>query len=166
MVACYIPPNYTAVRGSECLDHITDLVLELKRKYVDPYLVVTGDFNQWNAGAALADYGDVREMDVGPTRNARCLDKVFVNFGDLVRDAGTHCPLESLDAVPSDHRMAYVRAELPRFEKYEMLTYSYRLFTDEAADAFSRWITLHDWTRVLQAQGSNCLLYTSPSPRD
>ena len=53
VVACYIPPGYTAGRAAGCLDFIRDTVTELKRRYVDPYIIVAGDFNQWKIGEAL-----------------------------------------------------------------------------------------------------------------
>ena len=44
-VACYLPPNYTVPRGREALDHIEDVVREVKSRYQDPFIVVGGDFN-------------------------------------------------------------------------------------------------------------------------
>ena len=51
VVAAYIPPNYNLARGQGCPAYIADLVLELKRRYRDPYLLITGDFNQWDPTA-------------------------------------------------------------------------------------------------------------------
>ena len=47
LVACYVPPNYTTSRVTECLQYIEEGVIEMKKHLKDPYLVVTGDFNQW-----------------------------------------------------------------------------------------------------------------------
>ena len=60
-VACYLPPNYTVARGREALDHIENVVLELKRKYKDPFMLITGDFNQWPIQDALQEFPDIRE---------------------------------------------------------------------------------------------------------
>ena len=46
LIACYVPPNYTTVRANNCLNYIEELVIEMKRRLKDPYIVVTGDFNQ------------------------------------------------------------------------------------------------------------------------
>ena len=116
VVACYIPPGLAVPAGKKCLDYITDTVLQLKRKYRDPYIVVSGDFNQWDIASALADYPDIREAPVGPTRGSRCLDRIFTSFGDDVVDAGSHPPLETDDSTHlrrSDHRIAHISAELP-----------------------------------------------------
>ena len=45
-VACYLPPNYPVPKGREALDHIENVVRELKRRYRDPFIIVGGDFNQ------------------------------------------------------------------------------------------------------------------------
>ena len=47
IVACYLPPSYNKTRGTAALEHIEDVIIEAKRIYNDPYVVVTGDFNQW-----------------------------------------------------------------------------------------------------------------------
>lgn len=48
VVAAYIPPNYSVSRGSACIEHIESLIIEIKRRYRDPLLVLAGDFNQWS----------------------------------------------------------------------------------------------------------------------
>ena len=48
-----------------------------------------------------------------------------------------------------------MRASLPRFDSYEWQTFSYRHFTEEGEGAFARWVTLHDWTGILEAPDSN-----------
>lgn len=55
VVACYLPPNYKKSRGDEALSFITDTVIEIKRRYSNPYIVVAGDFNQWKLEEALSD---------------------------------------------------------------------------------------------------------------
>ena len=66
--ACYVPPNYSVRKGKDCMSYLTDLVLEMKHKYADPYVIVAGDFNQWDLAAAMEDYVDLVEVEVGPTR--------------------------------------------------------------------------------------------------
>ena len=45
VIAAYIPPGYGVPRGRACLQHISDIILDMKNKYQDPLLVVAGDFN-------------------------------------------------------------------------------------------------------------------------
>ena len=125
VLSCYISPGYTVSRGK---DFITDAVLEMKRKFRDPYLIVAGDFNQWEIGAALSDYHDIREADIGPTRGSRSIDKIFTNFGDHVIEAGSYPPLE-MDAATEErirrsHKIAHISAEHPRFGSFKRLAYS------------------------------------------
>ena len=80
VIACYLPPNIGVVRAGECLEFIYDCVLEVKRKFSDPFIAVAGDFNQWKISDALADYNDIKEAQVGNTRGSRSIDKIFVNF--------------------------------------------------------------------------------------
>ena len=80
IISCYLPPGYDVRKGKACLDHVSDHVLHCKAKYKEPYLVIMGDFSQWNISEALSHYRDIGEASVGPTRGSRCLDRIFVSF--------------------------------------------------------------------------------------
>ena len=45
IIACYMPPNYTVDRSNRCIEYIYQIIVELKRRYKDPYIVLAGDFN-------------------------------------------------------------------------------------------------------------------------
>lgn len=81
VVSCYIPPNYSRVRGLEALDHIEGVVIELKRKYQDPHIIIAGDFNQWKIENNLANFSDITEVQVGCTRGTKSIDRIFLNVG-------------------------------------------------------------------------------------
>ena len=95
VVAAYVPPNYTVPRARQCLEHIESLVIEVRRKFRDPYIVVAGDFNQWGIDQALIEFPDLREVHVGPTRGERAIDRLFCNFTRGITASGTVPPLET-----------------------------------------------------------------------
>ena len=157
ILACYIPPNYTSDRATGCLEYIYGLVIELKRRYKDPYLIVTGDFNQWNIGRALEDFIDVKESVAGPTRGSRTIDRTFTNFTNI-KEAGVLAPLQTDGRDGhirrSDHSVCFLTATLERRDSYKWLSYSYRYNSKEAAAKFGEWLVAKDWTRVLAAETS------------
>ena len=157
-IAAYVPPGYDARRGRDCLAYISDAVMEVKRRYREPYIIVSGDFNQWDVAAALADFNDIEEVAVGNTRGSVCIDRAFTNFGERVVEGGTVDPLgvdEGEDGAPSDHRVAFVRADLERFEAFEWITYSYMYYNADSERDFGNWIRGYDWSEVLGKEGSN-----------
>ena len=157
-VGCYLPPNYPVPKGKAALEHIENVIRDLKRTYQDPFILVGGDFNQWEVGEALSDFPDLREVDVGPTRGSRCIDRIFSNFGRSITDCGTVPPLEpepGHQGSRSDHRVAFMRAELPKARSFEWVSYQYRFFNPKAVEDFGGWLACHDWADVVQAEGSN-----------
>ena len=66
VIAVYIPPNYTVARGNACMDFVENVVIDMKRKFRDPYIVLAGDFNQWAVQESLVDFPDITEVAVGP----------------------------------------------------------------------------------------------------
>ena len=158
VIGCYLPPGYTKQRGKEALGYIEDLVIYLKRRFEDPYLVVAGDFNQWKIDACLADFVDVKEVDVGPTRGSRSIDRIFTNMSRSVEESGSLEPLETeeIEGIvrKSDHRVAYVKISLERRQTFKWETYQYRHYNDKSVDRFKGWVVMHGWEEVLSAVGS------------
>lgn len=92
VVAAYIPPNYPAAWGAACLDFLDLLVLDIKRKYRNPLVVIAGDFNQWPVQEAVQEYPDLSEIHVGPTRGDRAIDRLFTNMSRNVVTSGSVPP--------------------------------------------------------------------------
>ena len=64
VLGCYLPPNYTKQRGLAALDYIENTVIELKRKYHGPQILVAGDFNQWKVEQCLESFADLKEKAI------------------------------------------------------------------------------------------------------
>ena len=56
----------------------------------------------------------------------------------------------------SNHRVAYIRSDVPRKETFETLMYIYRYYNAQSELEYGRWLAGKDWSRVLLAEGSNC----------
>ena len=130
------------------------MVIEIKKRYRYPFLLVTGDFSHWKIDEALADFPDVSEIDPGHT------SRVFVNFGRAIKEARTLAPLETEEddqglVSKNDHRARYVQAELHKKRTFKWETYSYRHYNNQSVENFKTWIIMHDWREVLEAQGLN-----------
>ena len=117
---------------------------------------ISGDFNQWDLAEALEDYPDIQEAPVGPMRGNREIDHTFTNISDHIERLSVLPPLESDDSSrTNDHRIALVEAKIPRKDAYELLRYTYQLYTEERAEEFGKLILGHDWGEVLEVEGSN-----------
>ena len=156
-VACYIPPNVSVPQSNACLEHIMGLVIEAKRRYKDPYIIVSGDFNQWRIEKALEEFTDMHETVAGPTRGNRVIDRTFTNFEKIIESRILE-PLETDGddghIRTSDHRLFYMRVKLRRKERYRWLKYSYRYLNEESSGKFGEWITSKDWSHLVQTEGS------------
>ena len=157
ILAVYMPPNYNVPKANRCHDYIENVLISIRNKYRDPHIIVAGDFNQWPIQQALAEFVDLREVLVGPTRGDRSIDRIFSNMGRSVTHSGTVPPLETeaTVAAQSDHKVAYMTATLPRREAFEWITYTYRHFDDQAKAKFRDWLIMHDWSEVITVAGSN-----------
>ena len=127
-VGCYLPPNYAVPRARQAMEFIGGVVMDAKICHNDPLVLVAGDFNQWRIEEALRDFPDLVEHGTGNTRGDHRIDRSFSNL-PAVRVSGTLPPLET-DHDPdggsrtSDHKVAFFQADLPKSQRYEVLTLS------------------------------------------
>ena len=87
-------------------------------------------------------------MVTGPTRGDQTLDLVFTNYGEKIKQTSVLDPLESDSGAPSDHRVVCLLAELPRYQNYEWVSFSYMRQTDEGNLKFKEWILSQDWIDI------------------
>ena len=159
VVAAYIPPNYQVPRGRACLEHINNVVLDMKRQSPSAYTLVAGDFNQWDIADALADFSDMQELDTPATRDGRRIDRTFTNWPNDIVDFGVLPPLET-DAregsvTYSDHDIQFLCSRIPCKEAVRWETYSYRPYSEKQAEKFLAELSTVDWNPVYEQHGSN-----------
>jgi hypothetical protein len=134
------------------------MVHEAKRLHDSPYIIVAGDFNQFDIGKELEEHVDISECNVGPTRGDRLIDCIFTNFGGDIHDTGTLEPLQPNipdQGAPSDHRVAYFHATIEGRPHNPWHTHFHRPYTEAGAMAFEKWVVGQKWEEVLAARGSN-----------
>ena len=140
VIAAYIPPNYTVPKGKDCLHHVSDIVLDIKRKQTDPLIMVAGDFNQWEVGEALAKYDNIQELMTAATRGERRIDRMFTNWLDDVDEGGCLLPLETDNPdgnnIRSNHLIQYLTSRIPTTDPVKDEHFKHRPYTAKGAGAF------------------------------
>ena len=158
IISAYIPPGYSVGRARGCMQHISDLILEAKNRDSQAYIILAGDFNQWQVSDYILDYPDLVEAITPPTRGDRRIDKIFVNFG--IKSADCIRPLQSEpdregEVHRSDHDIQLVQADLEMKTIQKWHTHVVRPFTATGKDAFVQELGHVDWSFVLEADGPN-----------
>ena len=154
VIAVYIPPNYPRHRADSCLDYVADVVSEAKRQFASAMIIVAGDWNQWPTDHVLQEHPDMVEVEHGPTRNDRKIDKFLVNFGRSVIESDILPPLDDGMGRESDHLISYLKAAVKK-PRQASTTYSYRHYTEEGAARFQDWIASADFGPVLACPDPN-----------
>ena len=130
-----MPPNY---QKDECMEYVTSLIVEHKRNYKDPYITLVRDFNQRRVEQAMADFVDIREMQIGAvTRGSRTIDCIFVNNLRAILKSGTLNALKTdaedqQEVHTSDHRIVYTHVTILRKESFNWESYSYIFYNYES----------------------------------
>ena len=94
-IACYAPPNMGSLRAGGMIVYLSDLIAEAKRTLGDVLIVVSGDYNQWPFQELLHKHPYLSELDHGPTRLDRSIDRTLVNFPRAIDTSGSSAPLET-----------------------------------------------------------------------
>lgn len=161
VIGAYIPPNYTVPKAKASIQYISDIILDIKTKYEDPYIAIAGDFNQWKAEDAVRDYPDINEISTPPTRQGRNIDRVFINWKEDLVEAGCLPPLESEEIDEhgtrrfSDHMVQYAISRLKKKEKIKWEVFTYRPFHESGAASFEAELRCVDWSGVTERTDTN-----------
>ena len=159
IIGAYIPPNYTVLKARACMSHINDLILDIKTKANEPYILLGGDFNQWQIDEALADYEEISEVMTPPTRGTRRIDRIFMNWHGEATESGCVPPLETeeLDGAVSlsDHMIQYVFTRVNIREAVKWETFSHRPLIEANVDGFIADLGQVQWDEVYEQGTTN-----------
>ena len=154
VLSCYAPPNLSSTKAQEFIECVSDVIGEAKRLFNDCSIIISGEFNQWPLEEILAEHPELSEVNYGPTRGNKSIDRTIVNFGRSITESDTLPPLETDDGRVSDHRIAFAAADF-RQPKPKMISYSYKRFTELGATKFVQALSGYDWSSVYRAQTSS-----------
>ena len=148
VVAVYIPPSYDADQNEAHLNAVKDIIINLRRRYDNPYTMLAGDFNKRDAKKATADFPDMKIIPTPPTRGTNVLDIIITSFNDILIDSGVTDPIECMEGMKSDHKTVFAKFRMPRVPSYEIQDYEYYHITQEACQAFANWAETQTWKTV------------------
>ena len=153
-LSVFAPPNLPQAKAKQLVDYVSDVVGEAKRSFENCTIIVAGDFNHWPIQDIVQDHPDLTEVQHGPTRGDREIDRTFVNFGRAVTESGMLPPLETESGQLSDHRVAWTEAVF-KAPPQKVITYTYRAYTEQGAENFLRDLNTQSWQEVYDAPDSD-----------
>ena len=106
MIGVYLSTRLKANEYHELLEVVNQIILRIKMTSSNPYVILGGDFNDFNCAdinKAIGDYGDIDCITTTATRGSAILDLCATNFNSELREAYNHSPLESAEGTQSDH---------------------------------------------------------------
>ena len=116
----YLPSWYNAEQNRSLYRHTNDVLLVLRIKYENPYILVGGDFNRRSLAEATRDFPDVKPIHTGPTRHDSVLDVLACNFSTSTVNCGTVDPIFNALGSESDHLTHHASFWMPRVPRYKI----------------------------------------------
>ena len=153
IVCSYMPPGM--VGSLDCLEEIVGLVNQAKIAYPDPFIVVGGDFNEFDPPPIIHACNDMRVAKSPPTREDRKIDIILTNFDSKITESSALEPLSDHDGRLSDHNLMFFRAQLPKRTLGKWINITRRKYTPEAELAMGEWLAQQDWRDVLSKEGAD-----------
>ena len=80
VVACYLPPAYSAKQTKDFFDVLTDAISEARAQCPDSWVTVGGDWNGRPLGDITSLFPDLLVVDSPPTRKNATLDVMVNNY--------------------------------------------------------------------------------------
>ena len=178
------------------METLADVLAEAKSKYPGCWLTLGGDWNGRSLLEITDALPELQKTPTGPTRELATLDILLTNHRDHLVSSRTIYPLESDSLAESDHKIVLSEALLPRERAFSWEIHTYLQITKEGDKEFKRRLKNESWDRLrevapdghamalkfhevlklhleacyswkrIRRKSNDCLLYTSPSPRD
>ena len=157
VVSYYIPLNITAADFRLLLRDVGDIVGRAKTTMPDPIIIVSGDANRRKIHEGLADFPDIQDVQLPPSRQGAALLRCASNLDTEVKQTFTVSPLESDDSVQSDHRIVVVRADLPRRDTFKKTSFTFRPYTKAGEHKFGSLLLSTDWSQIMTEDPSSAV---------
>ena len=134
---------------------IYDTLMDIKRKFTDPYIIVAGDFNQWQINFFnLEDFVDQWDTSGGPTRGNRTIDRVFSILPEPPTTVSSVIPpLHSNNNTLSDHNIVHVETSVQSKETSDLIVHKFRKGGKQAEEKFIEYINAMKREAVTEATG-------------
>ena len=150
VLGIYLSTRLTAAEANKGIQTLIIAINKIKTEHENPYVIVGGDFNNFDHKPILDDFADIELHITPPTRGGRTLDLALTNIEAQIHDHEIHPPLRNDEnQTDSDHKLVVYYAAWSHSHAFKWITKRKRALTEENVRACI-----------------DCLLYTSPSPRD
>ena len=111
-IVVYIPPYYNAEQNRSLFRYTNDVILKIKSKCDNPYIVYGGDFNRRDIKASLVDYPEIKPVQTQATRGNSVLDIIATNMNDFLVDSGITEAIATEEGVETDHLTVFCHLSL------------------------------------------------------
>ena len=150
--AIYVPPRSKYIE--ETIEFIVMSIHFLKSRYDNVKFLIGGDINNLDTSPILDSNDSLKQIVETPTHGNRIIDVLFTCMKPAYYPAFVKQPLECDDGSPgepSDHKIvvAVPRYQDPMNILHEKKTIKFRPLPDSGIQTFGRFITMHDWSEVL-----------------
>ena len=134
IVCTYMPPGMRS--SGTCFEEIIGIINEAKVIFPDPFVVVGGDFNEFNTEPLTTAFSELVIAESPPTRADRKIDLLLTNFNRCIKKCSSREPLSNLEGTLSDNNVMYYQAALPKKTLAKWVTITRRKYTPEGEAAF------------------------------
>ena len=148
VLAAYISTRLKPKQKNDFVENICLILLDLKTKFVDPLIIVAGDFNGADTSPIMTDFPDMSCNSSLPTRAGINLDYAITNLDSL--EISLRGPLVNLETgTPSDHDFLLHAAELKHVHRFKWITTKRRKLSPAAIKRAADRINDIVWENLL-----------------
>ena len=179
VIGVYLSTRMTKKEADKCIQTIIITINKIKLQHENPYIILGGDFNNYDITPILEDFADLKLHLTAPTRGNNTLDLAITNIEDKISNAQVYPPLRNEDSgTDSDHGLVVFNASWQHSHAFKWIITKRRDTTKTNIQNCISRINDYDWQELGEGNADDmarkfhdrlmkiCLLYTSPSPRD
>ena len=150
VIGVYMSTRLRKRDADRLLETCSQIVFKIKTEHENPYLIIAGDFNQFDTSKLTDDFNDLEIHSTPATRGTAVLDYSFTNFERDIISSNIYPPLTSDDNLTtSDHNFVTFKASFKHHHSFHWIRYTSRVLSEKNINACITAINTTDFSDAL-----------------
>ena len=164
IIGAYLSTRLSKQEAEKNIQALVVIINKIKLQHESPYIVLGGDFNNFDISSITTDFIDLILINTHPTRRNRTIDLAICNVPVVENEVYPPLHNDENDS-DSDHRIVFFKAEWKHSHKFRWIKTRHRDLREDNVNSCVQLINAFDWQQLChgEAAGAAEALHTQLS---
>ena len=164
IIGTYLSTRLSKQEAEKNIQALVVIINKIKLQHESPYIVLGGDFNNFDISSITTDFIDLILINTDPTRGNRTIDLAICNVPVVENEVYPPLHNDENDS-DSDHKIVLFKAEWKHSHMFRWIKTRHRDLREDNVNSCAQLINAFDWQQLChgEAAGAAEALHTQLS---